>query len=167
MEITKTLGIDWRLLIWSVVNFLIVFFILKKYAFGPIVEALARRTAKLEQGLKDAAAAKENLVAVARDRESALKEARTEAGKILSEARTEAERLKDEVVAKTKTEAEEILNRGKERLTAEKEAMIASAKEEMADLLVVVLKKLLPRVGTKEGEAELVKQVSEVIKEKI
>ena len=53
-EIIKTFHIDWKLLIAQAVNFAIVVFALYKFAYKPLLKTMNERTAKIEQGLKDA-----------------------------------------------------------------------------------------------------------------
>lgn len=166
MELLKTLGIDWRLLFWQAVNFLIVLYVLKRYAFGPIVEALARRTAALEQGLKDAAAAKESLLSGEKEKAAMVAAARTEAGRILTEARSDAEAMRAELLAKAKSEVEEIVARGKERLASEKEAMVDSARSELGALVVDAVSKILPRVVTEKDKERLAEEAAAALKGK-
>lgn len=166
MELLKTFGLDWRLLVWQIINFAIVVFVLKKFAFGPIIAGLAKRTARLEQGLKDADAARENLDSTERERREVLSKARTEAGKILSETRAAAETLRDDLVAKARAEVEEVVLRGKERLTAEKEGMVTAARAEIGELVVAAVLKVLPRELTGKDHEKLVADAAAILGKK-
>jgi F-type H+-transporting ATPase subunit b len=166
MELLKTLGIDWRLLFWQIVNFLIVLFVLKRYAFGPIVEALAKRTEKLEQGLKDAASAKESLLSADKEKAAMIASARGEAGRILTETRTEAEAMRAETLAKAKSEVEEIVVRGR-RVASEKEAMVEAARSELGSIVVDAVARILPRVLTDKDKEKLVEEAAAALKGKI
>ena len=167
MELLRTLGIDWRLLMWQIVNFLIVLFILKKYAFGPITDALAKRTAKLEQGLRDAVTAKRNLSLSVEEKEVILKDARQEAGRILNEAREQSESLRNEMMIKAKTDVEQIVSQGKNRLITEKEAMLSSAKSEIGALVVAATEKILPRILSTKDHELLVSEAATALKGKV
>ena len=59
-ELITKLGIDWKFLIAQIVNFLVLLFVLYKFAYGPILAMLEKRQKKIEKGLKDAEAATKN-----------------------------------------------------------------------------------------------------------
>ena len=54
MEVLAKLGIDWKLLLAQAVNFAVLFWVLRRYAYQPMLDFLEKRTIKIEQGLKDA-----------------------------------------------------------------------------------------------------------------
>lgn len=163
MELLNTLGIDWKYLLGQVVNFCIVLFVLKKYAFGPIVDALAKRTAKLEQGLHDAAVAKSARATGEREKTAMLAAARAEAGSVLQETRARAEELRAEMLSKAKNDVEDVVRLGKERLAMEKEQMLSAAKGELAELVVAAIHKISPRVFTDKDEAALFDEAATVL----
>lgn len=154
MELLRTLGIDWSHLLWSVINFLIVLFVLKRFAFGPIVDALAKRTAKIEEGLKNAQAAQDALASSKKERAAAVRAGEVEAHALLVEAKNSAEVIRTDMLEKAKAEVDEIVKQGKRRMIAEKETMVIAAKNEVATLLVDALEKVLPRnLGAKDHDA--------------
>ena len=72
MEVLAKLGIDWKLLIAQAVNFLVLLWILRRYAYGPILRVLEARTARIEQGLKDAQASELKLQSAADEEKKLL-----------------------------------------------------------------------------------------------
>lgn len=166
MELLRTLGIDWKYLLGQVINFLIVLFVLKKYAFGPIVDTLAKRTAKLEQGLQDAAAAKSARTSGEQEKAVVLAAARADAGKLLQDTRAQAEEMRAELLTKAKNDVEDVVQLGKERLAMEKEQMLAAAKGELAELVVAAVHKISPRVFTEKDETALFSEAAAVLQKK-
>jgi F-type H+-transporting ATPase subunit b len=166
MELLHTLGIDWKYLLGQVINFLIVLFVLKKYAFGPIVETLAKRTATLEQGLRDATAAKAARTSGEQEKAAVIAAARAEAGNLLQDTRAQAEEMRLEMLTKAKNDVEDVVQLGKERLVMEKEQMLAAAKGELAELVVAAVHKISPRVFTEKDEVALFHEAAAVLQKK-
>ena len=86
-ELLSKLGIDWKLLIAQIINFLVLLFVLWKFAYGPILAILDKRTKKIEQGLKDAEASRKKLADSEERQKEILKMARTEGKEIVEKAR--------------------------------------------------------------------------------
>ncbi len=165
MELFSTFGIDWRLLLWQAVNFAVVLFVLKRFAIGPLIATLERRRVKIEEGLREAEAARKVLSDAETGRDGTLREAREKAGTILAEARAHSERLQEDLLAKARAEAAKILADGKASLTAEKDAMLRSAKAEVADLVVLAAAKAVPRVLTERDRETLLTEAAKAVAE--
>ena len=90
MEVLAKLGIDWKLLIAQAVNFVVLLWVLRLYAYRPILRALEARTKKIEQGLQDAAQSQKKLQAVVEEEKQIMAAAREEARDILLKAETSA-----------------------------------------------------------------------------
>src|SRR4030066_2412588 len=108
-ELLTKLGIDWKLLIAQIVNFLVLLFILWKFAYGPILAMLEKRQKKIEKGLKDAEAAGKKLEESEERQKEILKKARTEAKEIVEKAHTQAEKSKSEIAVEAKWQAEKMV----------------------------------------------------------
>lgn len=144
------LGVDWRLLVAQLVNFGLVLFVLAKWVYKPLLKVMDERTAKLEQGIKDAAAAAGAKEAASAEKDQVVAEARQRARAIVEEAEKLSLGLREEQVKKAKTEVESIVAKGKEQLAADRAASLAAAKAELADLVVAAASKV---IGTKMDSA--------------
>jgi F-type H+-transporting ATPase subunit b len=144
------LGVDWRLLVAQLVNFGIVLFVMAKWVYKPLLKVMDERAAKIEQGLKDAAAAAVAKATADSEKDVVVTEARQRARAIVEEAEALALSLREEQVKKAKTEVESIVAKGKEQLTADRAASLAAAKAELADLVVAAASKV---IGTKMDSA--------------
>ena len=85
MDALAQLGIDWKLLLAQVVNFGILLFILKRYAYQPMLQLMDERAARIEKGLKDAEAAEQKLRSVEEEEKAILAGARQQAKELLVE----------------------------------------------------------------------------------
>lgn len=155
-ELLTKLGIDWKLLIAQIVNFLVLLFVLYKFAYGPIVAMLEKRQKKIEQGLKDAESARKNLEKSEEKQKEILKKARADFKVIVEKARTQAEKSKSEIVAKAKAQSEKILADAKTQIGKEKEKTIAEIKSEIGGLVIAAAEKVIGEKMDEKKDEELI-----------
>ncbi len=134
---------DIGLLFWMLLSFLIVFFLLKKFAWKPILGMLHQREDTIEQALKSAEKAKEDMMKMQADNEKILAEARAEREKIFREAQEIKEKIVSEARGQAQKEKEKIMDDTRASIRAEKDAAIKDIREAAADLSVQIAEKLL------------------------
>jgi F-type H+-transporting ATPase subunit b len=142
MEVLHKLGIDWKLLLAQGVNFLILLYILKRFAYAPMLRFLDDREGRIKQGLKDAEAATQKLTETEAAQKAVLAEAQKEAKGIVEEAVAAAKRRDAENLEKTKDEVARMLAASQAEIVAEKTRMLEEAKQELADLIVAATEKV-------------------------
>ena len=143
MDVLAKLGIEWKLLLAQVVNFLILLFVLRRYAYRPMLEFLEKRSKRIEQGLRDAKAAGEKLLSIeARERET-LEKAREEASSVIARAREASEKVGAKILAESKAESERLLSEARKKLDGEREAMRAELKKELVGLVLLATEKVV------------------------
>lgn len=131
------------LFFWSSLLFLIFFFILRRFAWGPILTALKEREDSIDNSLKLAEKAREDMEALSADNEKLLKEARLERDKIIREANG----LRDDIIKQAKEAASKAataeIEKAKQQIDSEKNAALAEIKTTAAALAVEVAEKIL------------------------
>jgi F-type H+-transporting ATPase subunit b len=142
MEILQKLGIDWKLLLAQGINFLILLYILKRFAYGPMLRFLDEREARISDGLKNAEAAAQKLTQAQAEQKQVLAEAQKEAKGIIDEAVAVAKLRDAENLEKTKEEVARMLAVSQQEIVAEKTKMLADAKQELAALVVAATEKV-------------------------
>lgn len=143
MELLQKLGIDWRLLIAQLVNFLILLFVLYKFLYKPVLNLLDSRKEKIEKGLKDAEKLGEELERTKELKDREIQKAKKEAMEIIEEARKTAESAGQEIKAKAKIEVEKIIVAAKNQIVEDREKMAADIKKETVMLVMAVTEKVL------------------------
>lgn len=138
-----TFGLDGKIFLAQLVNFLVVLFVLKRFAWGPIVQRLEMRAKKIEEGMKDAEEAAKRLKSADAERAGTVAAAKAEAAKVIEAARSDAEAVRAELVAKAKGDVERVVVSGKAQLKAEQAAMKEELKREVAEFAVEAAKKIL------------------------
>jgi F-type H+-transporting ATPase subunit b len=128
---------------WSTVSFLIVLFLLKKMAWGPIIASLKEREEGIANALNEAQRAREEMAKLHAGNEQLLKEARAERDRILKEAKEIAEKSKAEIVAKAQSEAERRTAAAIVEIDNQKKAAIADLKNQAANLSIEIAEMLV------------------------
>ena len=153
------LGIDWKLLIAQIVNFLVLLFVLWKFAYGPILAMLEKRQKKIEKGLADADEAHKKLVESEERQKEILKNARVEAKDIVEKAREQAEKAKSEIAAESKVQAEKIIISAKSEIEQEKQKTIAEIKSEIGGLVAAATEKIVGEKMDGKKDKEMIEKV--------
>ena len=157
-ELFSKLGIDWKLLIAQIVNFLVLLFILYKFAYGPILAMLEKRQKKIEKGLKDAEAAGKKLEESEERQKEILKRARHEAKEIVKKSRIKAEKSKSEIALVAKEQAEKIITDAKAEIEREKEKTIGEIKLEIGGLVVAAAEKMIGEKMDEKKDREMIEK---------
>ena len=164
MEILELFGVDWKLLIAQLVNFIVVVLVLWFFALKPLTKTMEKRNDEISKGLADAKSAQERLNQVERDAKDKLNKTKNEAMVILEEAKKQAEKSKQENVTKTKEEVAKLITKAKEQINSEKDAMISQAKTELADTVSLALEKILSSQLSKELDKKYIDKVLKDLK---
>lgn len=161
MDLLNKLGIDWRLLIAQIINFVILLLILKKFLYKPILKVLDDRSKKIDKSLKDAQKIESNLAEAKSEKEKEVLAGKMEANQIVEKAKEDSEKLKKEKVAETKKEIEKIIKEAKNEIKVEREEMVAGLRAELADLILLASGKLTGQSIDKQTHLALIDQAIE------
>lgn len=136
---------SWGLLFWTTLIFLMLWFILGKYAFGPIAEALKTREESIENALQSAENAKKEMAALQADNDRILTEAREERSRILKEAKEQGDALVNEAKTRAKDEADKIVTSARSEIVAEKMAAMTEVKNIIGLETIALAEKVIGR----------------------
>jgi len=154
---------DFGLLFWQTVTFLIVLFILGKFAWKPILGALKEREADIEEALSAAENAKEEMKRLHAANEKLLQDARLERDKILKEASAVANTIITEAKDKATAESNRIVENARIAINNEKLSALTEVKNQAATIAIDIAEKLLRKeLSDSTAQKEL---VSEYLKE--
>ncbi len=129
--------------LWSTIAFLAVAFILGKFAWKPILAAIKERESTIEESLKAAKEARNQMAALKADNEELLKQARLERDALLKEARDIKNRLMEEAKVKGNDEYNRIVQSARETINNEKMAAITELRNKVATLSLELAEMLL------------------------
>ena len=149
--------------VWSTIAFLVVMFLLRKMAWGPILTALKEREESIATALNEADKARSEMSALQADNERLLQEARAERDGMLREAREMADKLVADAKGKAKEEAAREAESAREAIATERKAAVAELKSEVAKLSVSIAEQLIRAELADAGKQEAL--VSKLIDE--
>jgi F-type H+-transporting ATPase subunit b len=143
------------LILWMTISFAALIFILRRFAWKPILKSLHDREATIDEALNQANKAREEMKNLKADNEKLLKEAQEERNVILRDARKVKESIIEEAREKANEEASNIIENAKERIENEKMNAMTDLKNQIAALSIDIAKNILERELTKDKEQEV------------
>ena len=146
-------------LFWVIVaamNFLVFFLWAWKVVIEPLGERLQERRERIEQGLKDADAARRDRETAADQRQAVLNEARREAGEIVQRAQKAADEAREQGVADTQAEIERLRERAVADIDTERKRALADVRSQVAELALAAAGKVVGETMSDEREKRLV-----------
>lgn len=153
------------LLIWTMLAFLIVFFILKKFAWPAIVGGLKKREEAIAESLATAEKIKAEMAEMKNENEVILASAREERGKMLKEARETKDKIISEAKEQAKVEANKILTETQAAINAQKMAALTDVKNQVGKLVIEVSEKVLRKeLSNKEAQEAHIKGLVDEVK---
>jgi F-type H+-transporting ATPase subunit b len=150
--------VDPGLFIWTIVTFLVLLTLLAKFAWGPLLQALAAREETIRKSLDDAEKARTELERLNQQSEAIIRQSRVEAESIVAASRADAERLRGELREKARAEADGIVKNAERQIQLETDRALQQIRHEAVDLSVMIASKLLQRNLTKEDNERLIEE---------
>lgn len=164
MEIVKNFGLDPILLGAQIFNFLIVFFILKKFLYKPVLNVLKKRQITIKEGLKQAEDARIRLEKVVIEEKNILRNAQLQSKKIIEDARLESVGIARQMNIEAKKQTEKLLSDTKEQITRESIETEKRLALSTSKLAVTFLEKALKEFFSPKEQAEVISNALKEIK---
>ena len=159
--ITPELG----LFFWTLIAFLIVFFLLKKFAWGPILGTLNDREKSIADSIASAEKVRNEMANMKRENEQLLVQAREERTLMLKEAKETKEKIVSEAKTQASEEANKILAEAREQINNEKMAAMVDLKNHIGKLVLEVSEKVLRKeMSDKSAQTDYINSLTKEIK---
>ena len=142
----------------TVLIFLILMILLKKFAWGPLMGIMQEREELVAKDIDAAEKARKETSAMLEEQKALLKEARTEAQAIIEGAKKQGEATREEIVGAARAEANRLKESAVRDIEAEKEKAIAAVREEVVSLSVLAASKVLGKEISEADNSDLIKQ---------
>ncbi len=153
------------LFFWTLVAFLAVFLILKKFAWKPILESLGEREKGIADSIATAERVRNEMSQLKAENEKLLVQAREERTAMLKEAKEMKDRIINEAKDQAKTEANKIIVDAQLQITQQKNAAITAVKNEIGSMAIEVAGRILRKqLNAAEGQEAYMKMLAEDIK---
>lgn len=133
------------LMFWTLLIFLVLLFVLAKFAFKPLTAAVEAREAKLDEMLKAAQKDREDASKLLEEQKRAVDTARAEAQRLIAESRTTGEKMRAEMLEQTKQQQHELLERARAEIDTERKRAVADLRREAVELALAGASKVIER----------------------
>jgi len=150
------LTVEGGLMLWTVVIFLLLLLILKRFAWPAVLGAVEAREQALEQQLAEAERSRAEAAKLLEEHKRLLGDAKTQAHAIVLEARQLAEKERAVAMEKVKQEQEELLARARREIAAERDRAVAELRREAVDLSLAAASKLIEKRLDSQTDRKLV-----------
>lgn len=146
-------------ILWTVINLLVFYFLLRKFLFRPVLNMLDRREQMIKDDFDKAKKAADEAEELKARYESELNNAHAEAAKIASTAKKRAEQDSAEIIADAREEAASMISDAQKTIERDRAAAVEQAKSEIADLAVMAASKVLEKNIDEESNVRFAEQV--------
>jgi F-type H+-transporting ATPase subunit b len=144
------------LMVWTIVAFGITFFVLRKWIFGPVQQAIDSRRNRILEALKEADSARAEARRLLEEHRSLIGHARSEAEQILSDARRVADSQRERVREEIETDRQRRLEETKRQIEAETRRALVQIRAEVAELTLLATARVTGKVLTKDDHKRLI-----------
>lgn len=137
------LSVEPGLMIWTIIIFVILVFILKKFAWKPLLDSLRNREKGIRDSIEHAEKMREEAEKILQENKKLLAEADAEARKSIAEGKALAEKLRNELVEKANQQSAHILQQAKTEIEREKQTALNQLKDEIGNLAIQAAGKII------------------------
>lgn len=156
MEILAKLGIDWKLFVAQIVNFVILLLVLRRFAYQPILNLLEERREKIEQGLKHSDEATEYLKSAREESSRMLAKAKQDAQRMIEEAQGMAEKTAKTIISESQEEANKIVEDARRKMQQEKVRIMDDVRADMVNLITLAMEKTIQKRFDSEDDQKFI-----------
>ena len=149
------------LMIWTLVIFGITLFILKRYVFGPVGQAIEKRRTDIAQSIDEAERSRDEATALLEDYRTRLAEARREADALRDQGRKEGERQGQEIVTQAHAQRERVLADAETQISAEARSAASGLRDQVATLALLAAEKVSRRSLSDDDHRRLIEEAIE------
>jgi len=142
-EKPSLLSINPGLIIWTIIIFVILLFLLKKIAWGPLIKALNNREDSIKSAIENAEKQNNEARTLLEENKKQLAESTNEARKIIDSSRNAGNKLRDEILAKANEDTRKMVEQAKREIEQKEQSALENLKEEISDLAIKAAEKII------------------------
>ena len=157
--------LDPGLFIWTIITFLLLCYVLTKFAWKPLLQVLESRENDIRKSLDDAEKAKIELDRLSDESEKIISEAKSNAQEIRNEAKAAAEKIKSDLKVKTEQELETLKNEAEAQIQVEKDKAISEIRQEVVTLTISVAEKVIGKNLSRDDHLEFIERSIQDLRE--
>lgn len=148
----------WESTVIAIVSFAILYFLLNKYAFGPLFNVMEQRRELIQNQIKSAEENRKQSETLLASQQQAIQEAKKDAYQIIEQARTSSTRQSEQMIEAAKDEASRIKQDALRDIESEKNKAVAALKGQVGAMSVMIASKIIEKQVDEKSQQELVEQ---------
>ena len=156
MPTKEFISIDFWTALFTLGNFLLVFFVGKKFLYGPIMKLIRERQQEIDDLYTDAGKAKAEAASLRDEYQAKLTDAQAESERIVKEAVARGQAREEEIIRKANRDAAAIMDKASQDIAQEKKKALNDAKNEIADISLAIAGKVVGRELKAEDQSQLI-----------
>lgn len=156
----KDFGVDWPHFLAQLITFLIVLWVLKRYAYKPLLDMLEERKQRIAESMAQAEQIKQELAKAQETREKMLAEANKQAQQLIEEARAAAARQGDQRLQQAIAQAEQLIAKAREATDLDRQRMMTELRREIGRLVIDTTAKVTGKVLTPQDQQRLAEETA-------
>jgi F-type H+-transporting ATPase subunit b len=142
-QVLEALGIKGPVILLQIIGFLVLYFLLRRFLFGPVGDMLRSREAEIAEGLRAAEAARQEAERLNVDKDQIIAQARDEGRGLVQKSVKEAQAARERILAEAQQEKEGLLERGRAIIEVERNQAVAELREQVSDLALRAAEKAI------------------------
>jgi len=154
----EALGINLGSFIWYLINFLILLFLLQRFLYRPVLDALHNRQVRIQESIDNAEQVKQQLARAQQDYEARMSEARQEAAQIVAQASERAQVVAQEIEARARENAERIQAEARQQIQQEREQMLRGLQGQLANIVIQTASTVVGQELDSRGHERLIQK---------
>lgn len=143
-------------IIWTVITFVILAFLLRRFAWKPLLQLLEERERTVKDSLEQARTARDEAERTLKKNQELLSRARGETVAIIEHGKREAEEIKNELVTRARSDAQELVEQGRKQIQFEQKQAIEALRKQVADLAIGAAERLVEISLDEAGQRKIV-----------
>jgi F-type H+-transporting ATPase subunit b len=143
-------------LFWGVLAFLVLFFLMRQFAFPAVAKAMEGRTNRIRKDLDDAERLKNEAQTILDQYSAQLNDAKSEANRIIEEARQTADQLRRDLMARAESEVAELRQRAAADINAAKDRTLGDLRQQVAEIAIAAAERVVERNLDRDTNSALV-----------
>ncbi|MGG1939149.1 F0F1 ATP synthase subunit B [Paenibacillus polymyxa] len=153
------MSLNWTSIVFTIIAFLILYWLLTRYAFGPLFSVMEKRRQLVLQQMNEAAQTREQAVAYVEEQKQALQQARKEAYDIIEQSKQTGNKQAEQIIIHAKDEAVRLKDEAVREITSERNKAVAELRSEVGKASVQIASKLIQKeIKEDQVQGELVDQ---------
>ncbi|OMF76147.1 F0F1 ATP synthase subunit B [Paenibacillus peoriae] len=153
------MSLNWTSIVFTIIAFLILYWLLTRYAFGPLFSVMEKRRQLVLQQMNEAAQTREQAAAYVEEQKQALQQARKEAYDIIEQSKQTGNKQAEQIIVQAKDEAVRLKDEAVREITSERNKAVAELRSEVGKASVQIASKLIQKeIKEDQVQGELVNQ---------